>query len=55
MFIIGVDPHRGSHAAVVLDDHEQICDELALVANLKRPGFGDCSGYWVTAWAAGLF
>jgi transposase len=33
MFIIGVDPHRGSHAAVVLDDHEQICDELALVAN----------------------
>src|SRR5687768_10346214 len=23
MFIIGVDPHRGSHLAVVLDDHEQ--------------------------------
>jgi transposase len=33
MFIIGVDPHRGSHAAVVIDDREQICDELAVVAN----------------------
>ncbi len=33
MFIIGVDPHRGSHAAVMLDDHEQIVDELAVTAN----------------------
>lgn len=33
MFIIGVDPHRGSHVAVVLDDHEQIHDELAVTAN----------------------
>ena len=24
MFIIGVDPHRGSHVTVVLDDHEQM-------------------------------
>ena len=33
MFIIGVDPHRGSHVAVVLDDREQIHDELAVTAN----------------------
>jgi transposase len=33
MFIIGVDPHRGSHVAVVLDDHEQIQDQLMVTAN----------------------
>jgi transposase len=36
MFIIGVDPHRGSHAAVVIDDREQICDELAVIANAEQ-------------------
>jgi transposase len=36
MFIIGIDPHRGSHAAVVIDDREQICDELALVADRQQ-------------------
>ncbi|HZB41149.1 MAG TPA: transposase, partial [Ilumatobacter sp.] len=33
MFIIGVGPHRGSHVAVVLDDHEQIQDQLTVTAN----------------------
>jgi hypothetical protein len=33
MFIIGADPHRGSHVAVVLDDHEQIKDQLTVTAN----------------------
>lgn len=36
MFIIGVDPHRGSHVAVVLDDREQIHDEVAVTANRQQ-------------------
>ena len=28
MFIIGIDPHRGSHTAAVLDDTEEVIDEL---------------------------
>jgi hypothetical protein len=28
MFIIGIDPHRGSHTATVLDGAEEVLDEL---------------------------
>ena len=28
MFTIGIDPHKGSHLAAVLDQHEQFLDEL---------------------------
>ena len=53
MFIIGVDPHRGSHVAVVLDDHEQIHDELAVTANrLQRQRLLDwASRYQPRVWA----
>jgi transposase len=53
MFIIGVDPHRGSHVAVVLDDHEQIHDELAVTANrLQRQRLLDwAAGYQPRVWA----
>jgi transposase len=33
MFIIGIDPHRGSHAAVVLDSDERIRATFELAAN----------------------
>ena len=53
MFIIGVDPHRGSHVAVVLDDHEQIHDQLAVTANrLQRQRLLDwASRYQPRLWA----
>lgn len=33
MFVIGIDPHRGSHAAAVLDGDEQVQAVLQLLAN----------------------
>lgn len=33
MFVIGIDPHRGSHTAAVLDRSEQVVDELRVVAD----------------------
>ena len=33
MFIIGIDPHRGSHAAVVIDRDEAIQATLELRAD----------------------
>jgi transposase len=53
MFIIGVDPHRGSHVAVVLDDHEQIHDQLAVTANrLQRQRLLDWADrYQPRVWA----
>src|SRR5688500_17787390 len=53
MFIIGVDPHRGSHVAVVLDDHEQIHNQLAVTANgLQRQRLLDwAADYQPRVWA----
>lgn len=36
MFIIGIDPHRGSHTAAVLDDHEELVAELRVVADRRQ-------------------
>lgn len=33
MFVIGIDPHRGSHTAAVLDGAEELVDEFRLVAD----------------------
>jgi hypothetical protein len=33
MFTIGIDPHKGSHLAAVLDEHEQFLDELRVRAD----------------------
>jgi transposase len=33
MFTIGIDPHRGSHTAAVLDDTDEVVDELRVTAN----------------------
>jgi hypothetical protein len=33
VFVIGIDPHRGSHTATVLDEREVVVDELRLVAD----------------------
>ena len=36
MFIIGIDPHRGSHTAAVLDDSEEVLDELRVSADARQ-------------------
>ena len=36
MFTIGIDPHKGSHLAAVLDQHEQFLDELRVRADRTR-------------------
>lgn len=36
MFIIGIDPHKGSHTAAVLDDQETLVGELRVVADRRQ-------------------
>jgi transposase len=36
MFVIGIDPHRGSHTAAVLDSAEELLGEFRLVANRRQ-------------------
>src|SRR5687767_3285682 len=36
MFVIGIDPHRGSHTAAVLDGTEEVLDELRVVADRQQ-------------------
>ena len=36
MFIIGIDPHRGSHTATVLDDTDEVVAELRVAANRQQ-------------------
>jgi transposase len=36
MFIIGIDPHRGSHTATVLDGAEEVVDELRVTADGRQ-------------------
>ncbi len=36
MFIIGIDPHKGSHTAAVLDDQEELVGELRVVAAVTQ-------------------
>jgi hypothetical protein len=36
VFIIGIDPHKGSHTAAVLDDQEQLVAELRVVAHRRQ-------------------
>ena len=36
MFIIGIDPHRGSHAAVVIDHSETVLAVLELPADRRQ-------------------
>src|SRR5436190_23923396 len=33
MFIIGIDPHKASHTAAVLDGHEQLVSEIRVCAD----------------------
>jgi transposase len=34
--MIGIDPHKRSHTAVALDEHEAVLDELRLVADARQ-------------------
>ena len=36
MFVIGVDPHKRSHTAAVLDDREQLVGELRVDADRRQ-------------------
>ena len=53
MFIIGIDPHRGSHAAVVIDCSETILATLELRADRHhRQRLLECAaGFTPLAWA----
>jgi len=41
VFTIGIDPHKGSHTAAVLDGTETVIDELRLVGGAAQPASGD--------------
>jgi transposase len=36
VFIIGIDPHKGSHTAVVIDRDEQVVGEVSVCANRRQ-------------------
>jgi transposase len=36
VFVIGIDPHKGSHGAVVLDQDEQLVGELRVRAGRRQ-------------------
>jgi transposase len=36
VFVIGIDPHKGSHTAAVLDDEERVVGELRVVADRRQ-------------------
>jgi transposase len=36
VFIIGIDPHKGSHTAAVIDDDERLVDEVAVHADRRQ-------------------
>ena len=36
MFIIGIDPHKGSHTAAVIDCDEQLVGEVSVVADRRQ-------------------
>ena len=36
MFVIGIDPHKGSHSAAVLDEHEQLVGEVRVRAGRRQ-------------------
>jgi hypothetical protein len=36
VFIIGIDPHKGSHTAAVIDRDEQIVGEVSVIADRRQ-------------------
>jgi transposase len=36
VFVIGIDPHKGSHSAAVLDEHEQLVGEVRVRAGRRQ-------------------
>ncbi len=36
MFVTGIDPHKGSHTAAVIDRDEQLVGELSLPADRRQ-------------------
>src|SRR5436853_7720963 len=36
VFIIGIDPHKGSHTAAVIDRDEQLVGELSVIADRRQ-------------------
>lgn len=50
--IIGVDPHKRSHTAVVLNDGEEILAELRVVADRRQV---DQLLAWADPWPVGVW
>ncbi|MDP9387882.1 MAG: IS110 family transposase [Actinomycetota bacterium] len=48
MFVIGVDPHKGSHTAAVVNDTEEVIDELHLDADADQL---ECLVEWAEAYS----
>ena len=36
MFVIGIDPHKGSHSAAVLDEQEELVGEVRVRAGRRQ-------------------
>ena len=36
MITIGIDPHKGSHTAVAVDEHEEVLDQLRVKASRRQ-------------------
>jgi hypothetical protein len=48
VFIIGIDPHKSSHTAAVIDGNEQLLDELSVRADRRqRDRLLRCESPWV--------
>ena len=43
MFMIGIDPHKGSHTAVAVDRNEMVIDTLRVDADWASPLFVEAS------------
>jgi transposase len=52
MFIIGIDPHKGSHTAAVIDRDEQLVGELSVQADRRQ---GDRLLRWAASFAPRLW
>jgi len=53
MFIIGIDPHKGSHTAAVIDREERTIDQLLVVADRSQRDrlLGWADSYTPRVWA----
>ncbi len=51
MFIIGIDPHKGSHIAAVLDRSETVIGELRVSADRRQRELEFAADFTPRTWA----